>query len=244
MSFNNRTAVTADYNDGYLRFNNQNEFGNGIYTPERIRADTGLFWNSSQYINNSGGNYGSGSVFGGGSGGWEGISVENRALLMYANGATGGVYNDVNNHWMYYAEQNSYAYVYWAGNWRFRAQSDGPYVNGTLTAASDRRLKKNIKPLEDSLSKVMKMKGVSFEWRDPEKEAGGEKIGFIAQEMLEVEPRVVTLNGAGPDTTIDYYGISYENLTAHLVEAMKEQNVIINNLKERIEKLENQNGTE
>ena len=35
--------------------------------------------------------------------------------------------------------------------------------------------------------------------------------------MLEVEPRVVKLNGAGPDTTTEYYGVTYENLTAHLV---------------------------
>ena len=88
------------------------------------------------------------------------------------------------------------------------------------------------------------MRGVSFEWREETKEKG-EKIGFIAQEMLEIEPRVVQLNEAGPDQKKDsYYGISYENLTAHLVEAIKEQNVIINNLKERIERLENQHGTE
>ena len=39
ISFNNRTALTADYNDGYLRLNNNSEFSNGVYTPGVIRAD-------------------------------------------------------------------------------------------------------------------------------------------------------------------------------------------------------------
>lgn len=42
ISFNGRAALTADYNDGYLRLNNNAEFGNGIYTPGVIRADAGF----------------------------------------------------------------------------------------------------------------------------------------------------------------------------------------------------------
>ena len=244
MSFNNRTAVTADYNDGYLRLNNENEFGNGVYTPERIRADSGFYWNSSQRIDDAGGDYGNAGLFGGGRRGWEGLAVENRAVFMFANQATGGQYNDNDNEWMFYAERNSHGYVYHNGDWKFRSQSDGLYVRGDVTVVSDRRLKENIKPLEGSLDKVLKMRGVSFEWQAQAEKESGEKIGFIAQEMLEVEPRVVKLNGAGPDTTTEYYGVTYENLTAHLVEAVKEQNAIINNLKERIETLENQHGPE
>jgi len=39
ISFNNRTAMSADYNDGYLRLNQLSEFTNGIYTPGTFRAD-------------------------------------------------------------------------------------------------------------------------------------------------------------------------------------------------------------
>jgi hypothetical protein len=39
ISFNSRSALTADYNDGYLRLNNANEFSNGVYTLGNIRAD-------------------------------------------------------------------------------------------------------------------------------------------------------------------------------------------------------------
>jgi len=39
VAFNGRIALSADYNDGYLRLNNASEFGNGIFTPGNFRAD-------------------------------------------------------------------------------------------------------------------------------------------------------------------------------------------------------------
>ena len=39
VAFNGRIALSADYNDGYLRLNNASEFSNGIYTPGNFRAD-------------------------------------------------------------------------------------------------------------------------------------------------------------------------------------------------------------
>ena len=86
------------------------------------------------------------------------------------------------------------------------------------------------------------MRGVSFEWRDTTM-GEGEQIGFIAQEIQEVEPRLVK-EGDPDEHGNQYLSVAYPSLTAHLVEAIKEQNVIINNLNERIQKLENQHGTE
>ena len=54
ISFNSRTALSADYNDGYLRLNQGNEFSNGIYTPGVFRADGGLNVDGSTVINGSG----------------------------------------------------------------------------------------------------------------------------------------------------------------------------------------------
>ena len=42
ISFNDRVALSADYNDNYLRLNNASEFGNGVYTPLVMRADGGF----------------------------------------------------------------------------------------------------------------------------------------------------------------------------------------------------------
>jgi hypothetical protein len=53
ISFNSRTALSADQNDGYLRLNNAGEFGNGVYTPGVIRADNGFQVDGTTVINGS-----------------------------------------------------------------------------------------------------------------------------------------------------------------------------------------------
>ena len=42
IAFNDRTALSADHNDGYLRLNQGQEFTNGVYTPLVMRADGGF----------------------------------------------------------------------------------------------------------------------------------------------------------------------------------------------------------
>ena len=242
ISFNSRTALTADYNDGWLRMNNQSEFGNGIYSPGNFRADGVVRVNSDQGIDNSGGDYGTITTSGGGNSGWEGYSIDNRYVFMSSDNDKCGIYNDLDNEWMAYFERNARAILYYNGSAKIETSNAGVTVSGTVTANSDRRLKNNIHKLDGSLDKVLKMRGVSFEWNDP-KMGEGEKIGFIAQEMQEVEPRLV-VEGNEDERGNKYLTVAYPSLTAHLVEAIKEQNVIINNLKERIERLENQHGTE
>ena len=54
IAFNNRTALSADHNDGYLRLNQGSEFSNGVYTPGVIRADGGFHVDGSASIDSSG----------------------------------------------------------------------------------------------------------------------------------------------------------------------------------------------
>ena len=54
ISFNSRSALTADYNDAWLRLNNANGFTNGVYTPNKIRADGGFHVGGTTVINSSG----------------------------------------------------------------------------------------------------------------------------------------------------------------------------------------------
>ena len=54
IAFNNRTALSADQSDNWLRLNNQSEFSNGTYTPTKIRADGGFYVSSTEVINSSG----------------------------------------------------------------------------------------------------------------------------------------------------------------------------------------------
>ena len=85
------------------------------------------------------------------------------------------------------------------------------------TTTSDRRTKKNIRDLPDSLNKVMQLQPREFEWKD-----GGETdIGFIAQEMKSVYPNAVTGNELG-NVSANPMGIDYGRITPLLVGAIQE----------------------
>ncbi|HTZ17825.1 MAG TPA: tail fiber domain-containing protein [Dissulfurispiraceae bacterium] len=103
-------------------------------------------------------------------------------------------------------------------------------INGSLTmtaaaTSSDIRFKKNIKPLTESLDKVMQLKGVSYEWKVDENPGrgftNGRQIGLIAQDVEKVIPEVVTTTYKG------YKALAYERLVPVLVEAIKEQHAAV-----------------
>ena len=52
IAFNNRTALSADNSDNWLRINSQSEFSNGTYTPTKIRADGGYHVGGTEVITN------------------------------------------------------------------------------------------------------------------------------------------------------------------------------------------------
>jgi len=116
------------------------------------------------------------------------------------------------------------------------AHFDGNVYAYSTTTSSDRKLKKNIQSLEGSLEKVLGLRGVSFEWKKNNKKS----IGFIAQEVQEVVPDLVKNNRKEHDgvVTEEHLGVDYGNITALLVEAVKEQQALINRLEERIKTLE------
>ena len=95
-------------------------------------------------------------------------------------------------------------------------------AGGDLISLSDARVKENVQDLSGSLDKVTQMRGVSYN------KVGetDEKIGFIAQELEDILPQVITENEDG------YKHVAYGNIVPMLVEAIKELNA-------KIEKLEN-----
>jgi hypothetical protein len=93
--------------------------------------------------------------------------------------------------------------------------------------SSDQTLKTNITPITDSLSKVLQLNGVEFDFI-PGVNCGYLKkhqIGLIAQDVNKVIPEVV---GKNSDGTL---GVSYQHLVAVLIEAIKEQQQEIEELK-------------
>ena len=87
-----------------------------------------------------------------------------------------------------------------------------------FTNLSDRRLKKNIKTIDSALDKVLKLRGVYFNWKQKNLKKGKRDMGLIAQEVLEIIPEVVEGNGKEERYTIDY-----GNMVGLLAEAIKEQ---------------------
>lgn len=94
--------------------------------------------------------------------------------------------------------------------------------------SSDRSLKKNIKTLDNSLGRILQLRGVSFDWKKDDKAS----IGLIAQEVEKVYPDLVSTNDEGAKS------VQYGNLVAPLIEAIKEQQKKIDQLETRITILE------
>ena len=93
-------------------------------------------------------------------------------------------------------------------------------------STSDIRYKKNIQAIEDPISKVVRIEGVSFNWKEDDRAA----LGVIADQVETVLPELV--RGTDPKT------VNYNGLIGLLIEAVKEQQIQIDKLNERISKLE------
>ena len=136
-----------------------------------------------------------------------------------------------------------HAEAIYAGAWRYtRFLSSGSSViageiNGSTTTSvvygttSDYRQKKNIKPLENGLERLSKLKPVKFDWKENDSSAEG----FIAHEVQEIFPDAIygVKDGEKPQ------GMDYGRITPLLVKAIQELKADNDSLKARIETLEN-----
>ena len=108
----------------------------------------------------------------------------------------------------------------------------GLSINGSITAtgditayySSDERLKDNVSPIINALSKVKQIGGYEFDWNN-DSEHSGHDVGVIAQEIEKVLPEVVV------DRDNGYKAVRYEKIVALLIEAVKEQQSQIDELK-------------
>lgn len=100
--------------------------------------------------------------------------------------------------------------------------------------SSDKNLKENITEISEPLSKIDKIRGVNFDWKDEwiEKNGGEDEyfvqkhdIGVIAQEIREVIPEAVR------ERTDGTLAVSYERIIPLLIESIRE-------LKNKVELLE------
>jgi hypothetical protein len=105
-----------------------------------------------------------------------------------------------------------------------------------LHETSDDRLKANVMQLSNTLERLEKIRGVSFEW-NPMAEtvgatAGERQIGVLAQDVEMVFPELVSAPEDG------YKSVDYSKLTAILIEAVKELNADNRSLREEVQRVE------
>jgi hypothetical protein len=117
----------------------------------------------------------------------------------------------------------------------------GPIVSGDEASAtafsttSDRRLKKDFAEVADALAKVQALHPVFYNWiSSPNVNPAEPELGFIAQEVEEVIPGVVST----ADDEMKTKRVCYDRITSLLVAAMKEQSAVIAALQARVASLE------
>ena len=109
----------------------------------------------------------------------------------------------------------------------FMATLDGSgnfTANASITANSDVRLKSNIETIENGLSKVLGMRGVSYD------KDGKRNVGVIAQEVREIIPEVVL----EADDEAKTLSVAYGNIVGVLIEAIKELNAKVEDLQNQL----------
>jgi hypothetical protein len=116
------------------------------------------------------------------------------------------------------------------------------FGQGYFCAYSDETLKSGIKTIQDALPKLMEFDAVEYDWNEKlsnnvyqylKRKNKLHTIGLIAQNVRKYFPEVVKMNMDG------YYHIEYEKLNAVLVEAIKAQQVFIDDIKTELDWIEN-----
>jgi hypothetical protein len=97
-------------------------------------------------------------------------------------------------------------------------------------ASSDERLKDNIELISNPIEKVQSLKGVTWNWNDnaDEVQQSLPNVGVIAQDVEKVLPQLVT------DRDNGFKGVDYAKLTGLLIEAVKDQQKQIDELKSKL----------
>jgi heme exporter protein D len=105
--------------------------------------------------------------------------------------------------------------------------------NGTGgTVSSDARLKQDIVPLTNSLQKIMQLNGYSYRFKT-KATVEQKEIGVLAQEVKKVLPEAVYEDDKG------MYAVSYNSLVPLLINAVKEQQAVIDELKQKLDQQQN-----
>ena len=197
----NQLDVTGSHgidNEGWFR---NDDSGDGIYntaTGQHFYSDHDDYWN----------------VAGGGSANAIRFRDDHNSTIR------GYVYAD---------NANQIGFLNSSSNWSLRIDNSGnATATGNVTAYSDARLKTNVNTINDALSIVGKLRGVSFDW----KESGKRSIGVIAQEVEKVLPELVlTSQVLDPTGESEVKSVDYGKIVSVLINAINELKAEVDELK-------------
>lgn len=119
---------------------------------------------------------------------------------------------------------NNIGFLDQVGNWKLRVDPAGMLHVADGTSTSDRRVKRNIQPIQNALAKVNKLTGNTYD----QIEMGIRRAGPIAQEVEIVLPEAVSADDKGK------LAVSQMGLIALLIEAVKELSTEVDTLKRRL----------
>mgnify|MGYP003637418541 FL=1 len=168
---------------------------------------------------------------------WGGLQISNTSdeiiFSLMGDGTKGGIYDDQNGEWLIDWTENAGVSLFYNASAKLITTSTGVSITGALvasgdiTAFSDARVKENVETIPNALDKVKAMRGVGYNKIG----ADTQSVGVIAQELEEVVPQLVHTDEEGMKS------VAYGNITAVLIEAIKEQQVQIEELKARLDGL-------
>ena len=147
------------------------------------------------------------------------MKIDQAGAVTFSNVGTINVGADTDGHDVKFFGATTAKYMLWDES------ADELIVSGTLTETSSREMKTNIEPIENILPSVLQMRGVKFDWKEGTKD----NYGFIAEEVDKLFPYLVTHDEEGKAQ-----GIQYSKMTAVLLEAIKEQQIQIDELKSKL----------
>jgi hypothetical protein len=218
----------------YVRTSDAPTF-NGVYTNDWFRANgcTGLYFETYGYGLRApeceGNTYGNVVTYGTGRNGWSGYGIGSQYVIMGRVGTDVGLHdNNFGWGWYWHSGNRCLGIGESSTSSGYRLYVTGAiYATDDIVAYSDVRKKTNIETIPEALDTVMKLRGVFYDRTDSMEK--GRQLGVIAQEVNAVLPEAVSY---AEDT--DEYGVKYGNIVGVLIEAIKEQQAQIDELKKRL----------
>ena len=219
-------VLTSNTNSYFVHQNWIDIGANGIYSSST---------NNAHFRPNNVTSYGSWAMSGS-KNGYDGLVFDTGGdvAIMFDSSGNGGHYRQANSRWFNYHHVGNNCTGFGASTTSSSYQiyaTGAIYATGDIVGSSDERLKTEIKTIPNALDKVLQLRGVTYKWKEKQEENNitETRMGVIAQEILDIIPEVVT-----HDVENDRYGVSYGHITGLLIEAIKQQQEQINQLKKEI----------